>query len=89
MMPQKYSLEKLTVNVPGYKVPDKRHCRLCGKVMRPAVEWRPAKPGEDAVRRFAMLGEAEVPARVLYYGYGPEGLFCSLRCGYAWACRRA
>ena len=76
------SIEAISATLPGYKPPQCRRCRECGRVMRPEVEWKTFVVGEDGVCR--PLPE-RVPVRVLYYGYCPEGLFCSLRCGYMFA----
>jgi hypothetical protein len=86
---QRFSIERVTAGIPGYKPPERRKCRECCKVMRPAVEWREAQPGEEGIRRFGKAVGADVPVRVRHYGYGPEGHFCSLRCAYCFACKKA
>jgi len=56
------------------------YCRNCGKKLPEnwIEEWRSGETPE--FRR----------GRKLYtrtYGYNWESLFCTLRCGYAWACK--
>jgi len=54
-------------------------------VMRPSIGWRETKPAyQDAQQRYHSP-EFE-PTRIEWYGYGRENLFCTLRCGYAFAC---
>lgn len=54
-------------------------CRRCNKQMEPAYEYFTVyKKYEDGSGFRSILRVAGVR----YYGYSPDGLFCSLRCGY-------
>lgn len=83
-MPQRYSAEKISRDLPGHLPPERRRCKYCFKVMRPHIEWREAKQGEEGVRRYNAYF---VPVRVEHYGYGKANLFCTLTCAYRWAVR--
>jgi hypothetical protein len=85
-MAEGLNLENATRGLPGYRSPSYRKCVNCQKVMLPRVEWRPAEAGEKGYRSG---GRVRVAVSVLHYGYGPESLFCTLSCGYQWACKHA
>lgn len=89
----KFKAEDVSVGVPGYRAPDRRRCVECRQVMKPVLEYQwvgkdEERPGEVLVRRFGPTSLERV-VRVMYYGYGRENLFCTLRCAYRYACRRA
>jgi hypothetical protein len=58
-------------------------------VLKPTVEWELADSGPGVPGLVFIEGRARHglrrPARVLYYGYEPSGLFCSMKCGYRFA----
>ena len=86
-MPPQFNLEAVTAGLPGWLPRERRLCRGCRRAMRPVVRWRPPLAGEAAVARRGTF--RAVPEAVVGYGYGPHGLFCSLRCAYRYACRHA
>jgi len=79
------SLEDLTRGIPGWLPIEARRCRHCNVPLEPVVvEWEPVGPGEPGFFRRDIEGGRRRcrPVRVAAYGYGDEGLFCTLRCGY-------
>ena len=75
--------------IPGYRPPGDRKCRNCGDPMKPFIEWEEVPGGVvgegNVVRRYGFMENPERPKKVLYYGYDYRELFCTLRCGYAFA----
>lgn len=78
--------DEIMQSLPGYLPPEHRRCVRCRKPMRPRIDWRDRKDGEVGVRRYNGF---MVPVKIDWYGYGPENLFCTLRCAYRYACHKA
>lgn len=76
--------------LPGYLPPEQRLCRWCKKPMRPEIVWE--EMGEDDSRPVGpnvyktAIGRREAAVRIAYYGYDRHNRFCSLQCGYRYAC---
>lgn len=69
--------------LPGYLSPGRRpRCRNCGKPLPPQVAWkfttREVSPGEVRTEQSAV--------NIRGYGYRSGNKFCTLRCGYRYAC---
>jgi hypothetical protein len=70
----------------GKRPPTERHhCSQCGKRLAPLYGTRTIR-AHDAN---GTSSRTEYTGRVLGYGYCGRGLFCGLRCGYAYAVRVA
>jgi hypothetical protein len=74
----------LPADLPGYRSPADRKCWQCGRTLQPRIDTVVCDIDDPmAIREFGQV----VKASRVCYGYDGDGLFCSLRCGYKFACQ--
>lgn len=68
--------------LPGYLAPgDRPTCQRCGVELKPCVSTKCTTEtvGEETRTRI-------IPEKIDYYGYDSRQYFCTVRCGYEYAC---